>query len=116
MYVERFLKIFVDLFKKNTLDIFVGDRRDGVSVVGMVGSVLHEAIHDVVALRTESVIVNRGNGEIHEGSFTDAMPLGLVVGVHQKIHRVRIHVDRSFEELLRRKGLTRKGLEFGQFS
>jgi hypothetical protein len=44
------------------------------------------------------------------------MPLGLVVGVHQKIHRVRIHVDRSFEELLRRKGLTRKGLEFGQFS
>jgi hypothetical protein len=116
MYVERFLKIFVDLFKKNTFDIFVGDRRDGVSVVGMVWGVLHEAIHDVVALRTESVIVNRGNGEIHEGSFTDAMTLGLVVGVHQKIHRVRIHVDRSFEQLLRRKGLTRKGLEFGQFS
>lgn len=115
VYVERFLKIFVDLFKKNTFDIFMGNRRDRVSVVGMVRSVLHETIHDVIAFWTKSAIVNRRNSEIHKRSLTNAMTFGLIVCVHQKIHRVGVHMDRSFEELLSRKRVICKGLEFWQF-
>lgn len=77
--------------------------RDGCnnfSIVGMVRRVLHEAIHDVIAFWAKSVVIHARDGEIHEWSETDTVTFGLVVRVHQKVHRVTVQVNRAAEQVL----------------
>ena len=50
-------------------------------VVGMVRGVLHETVHDVVSLRTQGLVINTWDCEVHERSLTHSMGLSLVVGV-----------------------------------
>lgn len=100
MDIQRFLEILSNLLKKNLANLLMRDRRDDFSIVGMIRRVLHETIHDVISLGAKSVIIHAGNGEIHEWSETDAVSLGLVVSVHQKVHRVAVQVDRAAKQVL----------------
>lgn len=76
------------------------DGCDDFSIVGMIGRVLHEAIHDVITFGAKSVIIDTRDGEIHEWSETDPISLGLVVSIHQKVHRVTVQVNRTAKQVL----------------
>lgn len=47
----------------------------------MIGGILKEAVHDMITWRTQSRIIDTGNGEVHEGSRADSILFGLIVGV-----------------------------------
>lgn len=100
MDVQRLLKVLPDLFKEHLSDLLMRDGSDDFSVVGMIWCVLHEAIHNVITFGAESVIIDTRDGEIHEWSETDTVSLGLIVSIHQKVHRVTVQVNRTAKQVL----------------
>lgn len=59
MNVKGLLQILIDLIEESLFDQLMRDWGDFFSIVWMVRSVLHEAIHDMIAFRAEGFIVNR---------------------------------------------------------
>lgn len=75
------------------------NRSHRIPVVGMVRGVLKEAVHYMITRRTQSRIIDAGNGEVHEGSRADSILFGLIVRVNKQIHRMTVYMDGSFQEL-----------------
>lgn len=100
MDVQRLLKVLSDLLEEHLSDVIMRDGGDDFSVVGVIGCVLHEAIHDVITFGAKSVIIDTRDGEIHEWSETDPISLGLVVSIHQKVHRVTVQVNCTAKQVL----------------
>lgn len=64
----------------------MGDWSDLTSIIGVIGGVLHEAVHYIVSLRAQCFVINTWNSQIHEWSCADSVLFGLVIGIHKHIH------------------------------
>ena len=84
--VKWLFEVFFYLSKEGIFDKFVGNGHGFFSVVGMVGGVLHEAVHDMAAFRTYGFVIDAWYRQIHEGCPTDSAYLRLVVNVDQLLH------------------------------
>lgn len=79
MNIQRFFQILVNLTKKHPLDFIMRNRGGLFATVRMVGSVLHKAVHDMIARRAKGRVIDTRNSKIHKGSLTNPISFCLVV-------------------------------------
>jgi hypothetical protein len=91
--------------------------RDGTSlltIVRVIGRILHKSIHDVITIGTQSAIVYAGNRQINERTLTDPINFGLIESLNQVINRVTIDMDCTAQQLLSGQFVILKSFEFRQ--
>lgn len=112
--IQRLIQVLVDGVQKHPFDFLMRDLSDPFLVVGMVGCVLHQRIHNMVTLRAKSFIESGGNGNVYEWILGDSVLAGLPEGPFQRFECFAIYVDCPLQQLLLLAFGISQALEFRQ--
>lgn len=97
MNVKGLLQVLIEGIQKHPFDFFVVYFGWKVAVPRVVGSVLHQCVHDIVARRTQSFVESGGDCDVDERVLGYSEPAGLLEGGLESVESLAVHMDGALE-------------------